>query len=128
MGNRTRVDAAPYTDPGYKMLEHLPIPPGVPFRVTPLSTSLVQPCLTLLIKWAPVCPTWQDAVLLNSADYRNLANRNPDCDFACMSPSACALCEVPLESASGVWLWRRRRLCFCCDCKLLRRNQDQGSE
>jgi hypothetical protein len=28
-----------------------------------LSTNRAQRCLTSVIKWAPVCPTWQDAIL-----------------------------------------------------------------
>jgi hypothetical protein len=51
-----------YADPGHKMREHLSTAPRVLSRVTPPSTNGAQHCSTLVIKWGPVCPTWQDAV------------------------------------------------------------------
>jgi hypothetical protein len=52
--------------PGHKMRNHLHTPPCVLAWVTHPGTIPAQCCLTLVIKWAPlcsVCPTWQDALL-----------------------------------------------------------------
>jgi hypothetical protein len=47
-----------------KMREHLLTAPGiiVIWVVTHTSTNRAQRCLTLVIKWVPECPTWQDDV------------------------------------------------------------------
>jgi hypothetical protein len=54
-----------FTKLSLEMREHLPTAPGVLSRVDPLITNLAQHCLTLVIKWVTVCPTWQDAILLS---------------------------------------------------------------
>jgi hypothetical protein len=48
------------------MRVHLLTAPGilVMWAVTYPSTSRAQRCLTLVIKWVSVYPTWQDAVVL----------------------------------------------------------------
>jgi hypothetical protein len=54
------------------MQVHLQTAPGilVIYAVTPLRTNRTQRCLTLVIKWVPVCPTWQDAVLPDALEYQ----------------------------------------------------------
>jgi hypothetical protein len=52
---------------GHKMRVHLLTAPSilVIWPVTHPSTNGAQQCLTLVIKWVPVCPTGQDADLDN---------------------------------------------------------------
>jgi hypothetical protein len=51
--------------PGHKMRVYLQRAPSILFIwvVTHSKTNRVQLCLTLVIKWEPVCPRWQDIVL-----------------------------------------------------------------
>jgi hypothetical protein len=51
------------------MWEHLQTAPGVLviWAVTHPSTDRAQQSLTSVIKWVPVCPTWQDASSLVAA-------------------------------------------------------------
>jgi hypothetical protein len=53
-----------YADPGLKMQEHLLTAPGILVIcvVTHPRTNPTRCCLTLVIKWVPVCSTCQDAV------------------------------------------------------------------
>jgi hypothetical protein len=46
------------------MRVHLLTVPSIPviWAVTHRSTNWAQSCLTLVIKWATVCPAWQEAV------------------------------------------------------------------
>jgi hypothetical protein len=52
-----------YADPCHKMQEHLPTAPGALSLVNPPSTNRALRCLTSVIKWVPLGPTWQDDVL-----------------------------------------------------------------
>jgi hypothetical protein len=56
-----------YASPGLTMREYLLTAPGilVIWRVTHPGTNRAQHCLTSVIKWVPVCPRWQDAVLMS---------------------------------------------------------------
>jgi hypothetical protein len=43
------------TDQGHNIREHLLKTPGIHSQVTPPNTNRAQRCLTLVIRWVPVC-------------------------------------------------------------------------
>jgi hypothetical protein len=64
-GGRASFGVFSYAFPGYKMRVHLLTAPGILVikTVTSPSTIRAQRCLTLVFKWVPVCPNWQDSVI-----------------------------------------------------------------
>jgi hypothetical protein len=79
-----------YAKPGPKSRGHLLTAPGILFRVTPPSTN--QCSLTSMIKWVPVCPTWQDTVL-------------PQADFKPRAPQTQGYRKEPLSHSKGSSYW-----------------------